>query len=488
MILQYSIVTGEGKPFSSHVLTLTMDLVIYNGTVLTMTQRSAKAVSVDQGRIHGMEKVHASQEIDLEGKTLIPGFIDCHTHFKSLGMKFFNVDLSKTTSADQAIALLEKRASKTEKGKWILGYSWDESFWSERRYVTPEDLSGIENPVCAIRVDGHVAVLNEAAQRKLCIQKGYLYEDELFHLYSRLPEKDTEKALEAALEQAHQEGVTSIHDNPMDVKTFLFYQKRKDPSLRIYVNLPVSVVDAVNQIQLRTGFGNEWLKFGGIKIFTDGSIGAKTAAMSFNYRNENNNGLLIYKDSELLEIMKKAHPNQTAVHAIGDRAIQQVLTCSQRGGRNRIEHAELVRDEQISLIKELGLILSMQPNFLQWSYPDGLYDIRFGTTIDNRFQLLKKAGIPLVFGSDCMPFSPLYGIEQVVNAPFEEQKLSVMDALAMYTCNGAYASFEEDIKGTIEKGNLADFVVLSEDPREVDISKIKVEMTIVGGKVVYANE
>ena len=130
----------------------------------------------------------------------------------------------------------------------------------------------------------------------------------------------------------------------------------------------------------------------------------------------------------------------------------------------------------------------MQPNFLQWSHPDGLYDIRFGTAMDNRFQLLKKAGISVVFGSDCMPFSPLYGINQVVNAPFEEQKLSVIDALAMYTCNGAYASFEEDIKGTIEKGNLADFVVLSEDPRELDISRIEVEMTIVGGKVVFTKE
>ena len=465
-----------------------MDLVIYNGTILTMAQESAHAVSVEKGRIHSLEKVQASQEIDLEGKTLIPGFIDCHTHFKSMGMKLFNVDLSKTVSADHAITLLEKRASRTEKGKWVLGYSWDESFWSERRYLTPEDLSGIENPVCAIRVDGHVAVLNEAAQKELCIQKEYLYEDELFRIYSRLPEEDTEKALEAALEQAHQEGVTSIHDNPMDVKTFLFYQKRRDPTLRIYVNLPVSVLDAVTQIQLRTGSGNEWLKFGGIKIFTDGSIGAKTAATSFNYRNEDNKGLLVYTDSELLDIMRRAHCNQTAIHAIGDRAIQQVITCSQHGERNRIEHAELVRDDQIPLIKELGLILSMQPNFLQWSHPDGLYDIRFGTAIDNRFQLLKKASIPLVFGSDCMPFSPLYGIDKVVNAPFEEQRLSVMEALAMYTCNGAYASFEEDIKGTIEKGNLADFVVLSEDPREVDISRIKVEMTIVGGRVVYTAE
>ncbi|MBU7015775.1 MAG: amidohydrolase family protein, partial [Theionarchaea archaeon] len=280
---------------------------------------------------------------------------------------------------------------------------------------------------------------------------------------------------------------TSIHDNPMDIKTFLLYQKMKSRDLRIYINLPASVLDAMNQLNLRTGFGDEWLRIGGIKIFTDGSIGAKTAALSFPYRNEETKGLLVYSDQEMTSILEKAHPNQTAVHAIGDRAIEQVITCSVPGkeSRNRIEHAELVRDHHIPTIKELGLLLSMQPNFFQWSHPGGLYDDRFGTGLDNRMRTLTEAGIPIVFGSDCMPFSPLYGIEQATKAPFEEQRLTAMEALAMYTREAAYASFEEDIKGTIEKGKVADFVVLSDDPREVDISSIKVEMTIVGGKVVY---
>lgn len=461
-----------------------MDLVIYNGTILTMTEKSAKAVSVDYGRIRGFEKVQAQEEIDLEGRTLIPGFIDCHCHFIGMGLSLYNVDLSQVKSVEEAVKKLEERAAKTEKDQWVVGHSWDESFWSEKRYLAPEDLSGIENPVCAARVDGHMAVLNEKAQEKLGVKKGYLYEDELFELRTYTP-RDTERAFKSAVELAHREGVTSIHDNPSDVMSFFQYQSAKKAGLRIYVNLPASVVDSLNQIKLRTGFGNEWVRFGGIKIFTDGSIGAKTAAMSFNFRNENNKGLLVYEDYALKEILKKAHPNQTAIHAIGDRAIQQVLDCSPPGERNRIEHAELVRDDQIPLIKRLGLILSMQPNFLQWSYPGGLYDDRFGSGMDNRFQTLKKAGIFIVLGSDCMPFSPLYGINQVVNAPFEEQRLSVMDALAMYTRNGAYASFEEDIKGTIERGKLADFVVLSSDPREEDISKIEVDMTIVDGTVVY---
>lgn len=462
-----------------------MDLVIYNGTILTMARKTASAVAVENGNIRSLEKVHAKKEIDLEGKTLIPGFIDCHTHFVSMGTRIFNVDLSKTNSVQKAVTLLEKRAAKTD-NEWVIGHSWDESVWSEKRYITPDDLSGIENPVCAVRIDGHMAVINDAAQKILGVKKGYLYEDELFELHSVLPERDTEKGFEAALQEAHQQGVTSIHDNPMDTKTFSLYQKAHCKTLRIYVNQPVSVTDAVNTVSLRTGFGNEWIKFGGIKIFADGSIGAKTAAVSFNYH-EGGNGLLLYKDHELKTILKKVHPNQTVVHAIGDRAIQQVLDCSVPGERNRIEHAELVRDDQIPKIKSLGLVLSMQPNFFQWSHPDGLYDHRFGTGKDNRIAVLQKAGIPIVFGSDCMPFSPLYGIEQVVKAPFKDQRVSVMDALAMYTKHGAYASFEEDRKGTIERGKLADFVVLSGDPREEDISSIKVEMTIVGGNVVYGS-
>ena len=450
-----------------------------------MTGQEVKAVSVERGWIRELRKVPAQKEIDLEGKVMIPGFIDCHTHFIGMGFKLLNVDLSTVTCAEQAVSLLEKKAETLEPDQWVLGYSWDESFWSEKRYLTARELSHIENPLCAVRVDGHVAVLNQAAQQKLNIKKEYLYEDELFSIHSLISGEDIDKALTKALQVCHRQGVTSIHDNPGDIRNFILYQTMPQKTVRIYVNLPVSALDAVSAVGLRTGFGDEWLRFGGIKIFTDGSIGAKTAAMSFTYKDGATNGLLTYEDAQLQEILTKARPNQTAVHAIGDRAIQQVLTLSQPGGRNRIEHAELLRDDQIVGAKSLGLVLSMQPNFLQWSHPGGLYDHRFGTGRDNRFKTIQKAGIPLVFGSDCMPFSPLFGIEQVVNAPYEEQRLSVEDAFTIYTKNGAYASFEEHLKGTIEKGKLADFVVLSGDPREQDVSSLSVEMTIVGGEVVY---
>jgi predicted amidohydrolase YtcJ len=462
-----------------------MDLTLYNGTILPMNDKEIQAVSVDNGIIRHLKKVPARKEIDLEGRVLIPGFIDSHTHLIGMGLKLLNVDLSSVSSAEKAVAFLEKRAETLKSDEWVLGYGWDESFWSEKRYLTAQELSHIENPVCAVRVDGHMAVLNKAAQKKLAIKKDYLYEDELFSIHSLISSENVEKAFKKAIEMCSHHGVTSIHDNPGDIRTFTLYQNNPQKKVRISVNLPVSGVDAVNAVGLRSGFGDHWLRFGGIKIFTDGSIGAKTAATSFPYRDGNTTGLLVYEDAQLQDIFHKVSPNQSVVHAIGDRAIQQVLTHSSPGKRNRIEHVELLRDDQIARVKSLGIVLSMQPNFLQWSHPDGLYDHRFGTGKDNRFKVIKDAGIPLVFGSDCMPFSPLFGIQQVVNAPYESQQLSVMDALAIYTKNGAYASFEENIKGTIDTGNLADFVVLSGDPREEDISTISVDMTIVGGEVIY---
>ncbi|MBU7044735.1 MAG: amidohydrolase [Theionarchaea archaeon] len=461
-----------------------MDLTIYNGTILPMTGKEVRAVSVDKGWIRAVKKVPARREIDLEGKVLIPGFIDCHTHLIGMGLKLLNVDLSSVTCAEKAVALLEERAENLEPDEWVLGYGWDESFWSERRYLTAKELSHIEHPVYAVRVDGHIAVLNTAAQKKLNVKKEYLYEDELFSIQSLLSQ-NMEEAFTKALEVCHQQGVTSIHDNPGNIQNFTLYQQMPQKKIRIYVNLPVSVLDSVHTVGLHSGFGNQWLRFGGIKIFTDGSIGAKTAATSFPYTDTKTHGVLIYDDAQLQDILYRAAPNQTAIHAIGDRAIEQVLTLSRPGERNRIEHAELLRDDQIPRVKSLGLVLSMQPNFLQWSHPGGLYDQRFGTGKDNRFHIMQKTGIPLVFGSDCMPFSPLFGIQQVVNAPYESQRLSVMDAFSIYTKNGAYASFEENIKGTIEEGKLADFVVLSGDPREKDISTLSVDMTIVGGDVIY---
>jgi hypothetical protein len=191
---------------------------------------------------------------------------------------------------------------------------------------------------------------------------------------------------------------------------------------------------------------------------------------------------------------------QVAVHAIGDRgikalvdALESVLEEHPRDNhRHRIEHAELLNDELMDRIRELNLVLSVQPNFIgEWGGPGELYERRVGPRY-RRMNPLKEIvdrGIPMAFGSDCMPFGPMYGIWSAVNNPIQESRLSLDEAIYCYTLGAAYASFEEDLKGSIEVGKLADLVVLSSTTMPEDrIRDIPIEITIIGGRVAYQSE
>jgi hypothetical protein len=263
----------------------------------------------------------------------------------------------------------------------------------------------------------------------------------------------------------------------------------------------VEYLDGIVKLGLGPGFGDERLRLGPVKIFSDGSIGAGTAALKEPYLgNLREQGILIWSREELEEMVLKAYESdvQLAIHAIGDRAVELVLDCFERANekekktlRHRIEHCEMLSPEQIRRMKEMSIIASMQPNFVgQWGLPGGMYEVRLGkerTAEMNPFALLKKAGVKLAFGSDCMPFGPLYGVHWAVNAPFPSQKISPEDALKAYTIGGAYASFEEGYKGTIEEGKLADLVVLDGNPftGPSGIKDMAIQLTIFDGKVVY---
>ena len=211
--------------------------------------------------------------------------------------------------------------------------------------------------------------------------------------------------------------------------------------------------------------------------------------------------MLIYGMGKLEEIVAKAHQGgvQVAVHAIGDRAIDLTLNAIEgalkaaprKDHRHRIEHMELVTDEQIRRVVELDIVASMQPNFLgEWGLAGDMYEKRLGkrwVEQNNPYRKILDKGAVIAFGSDCMPFSPLYGIHWAVNAPMDSQRISVDEAIRCYTKNAAYASFEEKTKGTIEEGKLADMTALSENPYENTdrIRDIKVVMTIQDGEIVY---
>jgi hypothetical protein len=312
-----------------------------------------------------------------------------------------------------------------------------------------------------------------------------------------------------------------------------------DLALRVRLNYWSDHLDALAEVGLRTNDGSAMVRTGAIKTFTDGSIGGRTAKLSEPYddwpgtspgagastsnaegvggdtgdggspdgvgdagdaggsdaTDGDPTGEWVVPPAELRELVARADELgfQVAAHAIGDVAIDETLdafaACGDPGGsRHRIEHAELASDAAIERMAELGVVASMQPNFHRWAGEGGLYDARLGDRRPgtNRLARVRAAGVPLAFGSDCMPLDPLLGVDHAVNAPTAAQSLSVGEALRAYTSGAAYAGFDEDRLGTVEPGSLADLVVLDDSPWTADaIRDVDVALTVVDGRVVY---
>ena len=313
---------------------------------------------------------------------------------------------------------------------------------------------------------------------------------------------DYEEATVAASQRALEAGLTTVHciaGSEKELRAILKLRASGRLALRFYVFIPADLLKAAVAIGLRSGFGDDWVKIGGVKIFTDGSLGARTAALEEPYADDpHNRGVTIYNQHQLNELIAEAHRHdlQVAAHAIGDRAIVMALHAFSKTGklmpkehRHRIEHASVVDQHLIERMSELGLIASVQPHF---TVSDFWLEQRLGkerAALTYAFASLLRAGIKIVGGSDCPvePLNPLLSIEAAVNRTGPEA-LTVEDALAMYTRNAAYASFEENRKGTITPSKLADLVILEKDPHHVpssSISTIRVLKTMVGGKIVH---
>jgi hypothetical protein len=270
------------------------------------------------------------------------------------------------------------------------------------------------------------------------------------------------------------------------------------------LNIPVDQMNNMINLGLTAGMGSPQVRIGGVKIFTDGSIGAMTAAVSKGYlNNPKNKGIMLIQPDKYASIIKKAvkHNIQTVTHAIGDEAIEMVITTFEnlqdknmlRDQRHRIEHAELINEYQIRRAVGLGLILSMQPNFVgRWQQKGGLYDERLDEeTVRgmNMFRVALDNGARLCFGSDGMPYGPLYGIWSATTHHNDRVRLTVEEALRCYTMESAYSIFQENTLGSLTVGKRADFAVLTDDILKVkpeDIKDITVEVTVVGGIVEYS--
>ncbi len=493
------------------------ELILYGGPVWGAAGADALAVrcgrialvgpAAEVLRLKGPETLVLS----LRGRAVLPGFFDAHTHFVRVGLeRTFYVELGTARSLAEALERLRAASAARPEG-WIVGRGWDESRWPEKRYLERLDLDRtvVRQPCFAVRVDGHMLVANTLALARCTRPEGEFVDRDLGHLredaaweLARSARPDTETLVEAvgaASRHAAELGVTAVAD--MAAADLVAYQsalRRVTLKTRVFLYLPADTLPSLQTLAMGRGFGSPLLTIQGIKVFADGSIGARTAALGAPYQEGKGTGQLLIERDALARLWREVEEAglQLAVHAIGDRAIEEVLAAAHQAGitsldRHRIEHLELATPEQLDRVAALGLVASMQPNFLQWSGPGKMYEDRLGPERDARIDphaWVVERGIPLALGSDGMPMGPLYGIGLSLDPPHPPQRLSRAEAIRAYTHGAAYAAFAEEDLGTILPGKQADLVVLSRDPRREPWREVKVDMTFLGGERIFSRD
>ncbi|MDP2524534.1 amidohydrolase [Maribacter dokdonensis] len=520
------------------------DVLIVNANIWTGNENQAKAESmailgdsiIAIGTSTSLEgyKSKTTQVLDMKGKFITPGFIDCHVHLLMGGNALLSVELRDADSQDEFVKRIAEHSKSLPSGAWILEGNWDHTLWGgtlpNKEWI---DEFTTDNPVALYRLDGHMILANTAALKIAGINKdtpnveggefvkddkgnltGILKGHAMTPVLEKIPmptESEKIKSIKAAQTYLLSNGVTSVHDVD-SLGTYTSAKNLKDNgelSVRIYS------VDPLNNWYKRTNTDREsdkWLKVGGLKGFVDGSLGSHTAAFREPYTDKpEDSGYFINDEEDLYKWILKADEEgqQVMVHGIGDKAIHSVLNIYERiiekngkkDRRLRIEHAQHLAPDDISRFAELGVIVSVQPYHAiddgRWA-EELIGSERIKTTY--AFKSLLDAQAKIVFGSDwpVAPATPLDGIYAAVTRRtlndknpegwVPEQKITVEQALTAYTKNAAYASFEDDIKGTLEIGKLADFVVFDEDITKADpitIRDIKILATYVSGKKVF---
>jgi len=532
------------------------DAAYLNGSVWTGVPGAdrAEAIAVARGRIIAVgangdvEALanDATNVVDLDGAFVVPGFIDNHTHFLSGGFALASVQLRDAASPEDFKERIADFAAGLPEGRWIRQGDWDHEKWGgelpRKEWI---DEATPDNPVLVTRLDGHMALANSLAIELAGVsaetpdppggeivrdengEPAGVFKDTAMALITAVipPPTDEEydEALAAAMAHALARGVTQIHDMSegrgdwSSLAAFRRARARGALGMRVYSFIHLSDWARVKDYVAEHGRGDDWLRWGGVKAYTDGSLGSTTALFYEPYDDAQETSGLFFEDPDKLKGWIKsadAAGLHVTVHAIGDRANDWLLdafkeTAAENGPfqgplpdrRFRIEHAQHLSEQAIARFGSLGVIASMQPYH---AIDDGRWaEKRIGPERIKRtyaFRSLLDAGAPLTFGSDwtVAPIGPLQGIYAAVTRRtldganpdgwVPEQKISVEDALIAYTRANAYAGYQEDILGTIEAGKLADFVVLSDDLFEIDpldIPSVRVQRTVIGGEDKY---
>ena len=523
------------------------DLILHNGNFWTVSasQPHAQAVAISNGRFLAVGSndevlslaAGGARKVDLGGNTVLPGFIDAHTHPAMAGLDHLRmVDCDLRSIAD-ILSALRKRAAQTAPSEWVLGFKYDDTKTSDGRPLTIADLDSAvpDHPVFVEHRGGHTAWVNSLAMKMAKVDDhtpdppggqydhdpgtghltGHIRENAKGGIQNLIPSKftraDRQEGVKLISKMMTRTGVTSVGDamgTPDDLRAYQDAREAGDLSFRVYCLIEYHFIDQMLAAGIRTGMGDEWVRVGAMKMFCDGSISERTARLSQPYIGRPDDfGILVADEEQLYPVARKAHEAgwQLGTHANGDVGIDITMKVYERLQRElprrdprfRLEHCTVVNDSLVQRIKALGAI---PLPFSTYAYYHGEKMKEYGAErVDHMFALRSfiDAGIRPTQASDYPPgpFEPMMALRSEVtrtdskgNVWGPKQKITVAEAIRVGTLNGAYASYEEKQKGSIEPGKLADLVVLGRDPFKVDpleLIDIPIQRTMVGGKWVF---
>jgi len=533
-----------------------MDTIFKNGNILTMEETTprAEALAVHFGRIYQVGKTTdveklakpTTKVIDLKGQTLLPGFIDTHNHSCLYALLTDQVDCRPATGCvlgEDVVEALRSKAENTPPGNWIMGWGYAPYMLHDKKDLTRKDLdrASKRHPLCLVHVSIHGAVVNSLALKELGFTKktpdppggeilrdangdpngilsesafmGPLFFDSPSIYMKMMAEYDRDGRAEMMTRCAahfHRLGLVGAHDPFVDASTLRTYQDVANVGrfpFRLSAYILNKWADPLMSAGINGGFGSEWVKIGAIKIFLDGGMASRTAAVFEPYvGGRGGTGILNYDQNGIDQEIKKFDQAgyQISVHAQGDRALDMLLKAFGRvmvkGNplRHHIVHAGNLTAPQIDRVEKLGLYIVSQANFFSL-LGDGFIQA-YGPIRSQelyRFRTFIERGIKLALSSDCPVAdpNPLVGVRDAMcrrTASGQEfgplECITAEQAFALYTREAAYFSFEEKDRGTLKEGKLADLVVLDKDPMTLSpegISDCQVKMTVIGGKIVY---
>ncbi|MGN0735499.1 MAG: amidohydrolase [Anaerovoracaceae bacterium] len=524
-----------------------MRLILFNGKIRISDNNFKSAVLIENDLIKAVgsdsEILHLQDAdtdlINLEGRLALPGFNDSHMHFLNVGYYYSQLNLGVTQSIEEALILGRQfiKDNSVEPGQWIQCYGWNDDNWQEKRFINRYDLDRISTdyPIVAVRVCTHVLSANSKALELLGVENvapdGILREF-LPRLYEFLPEPTIPEIKEMILKVgnvAASKGLTSVQSDDLEsipgnnyrniIKAYAELAEKDELPVRVYEQCRLYNVDdfaRFTEAGFHTGMGKDIFRLGPLKTFCDGSLGARTAWLKEDYSDDpGNRGLCIYDNSATLnDLVIAAHKAgmSVAIHCIGDAAAEQAISAIENAikelpetkTRHGIVHAQILSEDLIKRIKAANIIAYIQPVFLE--YDAKIAELRIGPErLENSYHYRKMydMGIVLPFGTDSPveDFNPMKNLYCATTGKdfdgkpkdgwHKEKLLTLDEAIYCYTQYSAYASFDENKKGKIAPGYLADITVLEEDVFDMSpdlLKDVRVHMTIMGGKLRYINK